>query len=145
MRRRPSNTRGPKCLLSCQRPLTRKQTLCGSPSCTSLTSPAPVTHSVGHNNITGDAADHLATVVLEHAAMTDFCEIPLASLRENSITELDLQHRGVGVPGAIVLSKLLPSAAALTSLKCAPAAPKRSLLCQRPLTRTFFHRFPSCP
>ena len=78
-----------------------------------------MTHSVGHNNITGDAADHLATVVLEHAAMTDFCEIPLASLRENSITELDLQHRGVGVPGAIVLSKLLPSAVALTSLKCA--------------------------
>ena len=94
-----------------------------------------MTHSVGHNNITGDAADHLATVVLEHAAMTDFCEIPLASLRENSITELDLQHRGVGVPGAIVLSKLLPSAAALTSLKCAPAAPKRSPFCQRPLTR----------
>ena len=52
--------------------------------------------------------------------MTDFCGIPLASLRENSITELDLQHKGVGVPGAIVLSKLLPSAAALTSLKCAP-------------------------
>ena len=68
--------------------------------------------------------------------MTEFCGIPLASLRENSITELNLRGGGVGVPGAIVLSKLLPSAAALTSLKCAPAAPKRSLLCQRPLTRT---------
>lgn len=66
--------------------------------------------------------------------MTEFCGIPLASLRENSITELNLRGGGVGVPGAIVLSKLLPSAAALTSLKCAPAAPKRSLLCQRPLT-----------
>ena len=76
-------------------------------------------HSVSFNNITGDAAVHLATVVLEHAAMADFCEIPLASLRENSFTVLDLQDRGVGVPGAIVLSKLLPSAAALTSLKCA--------------------------
>ena len=51
--------------------------------------------------------------------MTDFCGIPLASLRENSITELNLERKGVGVPGAIVLSKLLPSAAALTSLKCA--------------------------
>ena len=51
--------------------------------------------------------------------MTDFCGIPLVSLRENSITELDLEDKGVGVPGAIVLSKLLPSAAALTSLKCA--------------------------
>ena len=51
--------------------------------------------------------------------MTDFCGIPLVSLRENSITELNLVGKDVGVPGAIVLSKLLPSAAALTSLKCA--------------------------
>ena len=50
--------------------------------------------------------------------MTDFCGIPLVSLRENSITKLDLERKGIGVPGAIVLSKLLPSAAALTSLKC---------------------------
>ena len=83
---------------------------------------APWCHnSVGFNNITGDAANHLATVVLEHAAMTDFCGIPLASLRENSITGLNLEGEDVGMPGAIVLSKLLPSAAALTSLKCAPA------------------------
>ena len=75
--------------------------------------------SVGNNNITGDAANHLVTVVLEHVVMTDFCGIPLASLRENSPTELNLRGKGVGGPGAIVLSKLLPSAAALTSLKCA--------------------------
>ena len=62
--------------------------------------------------------------------MTDFCGIPLASLRENSITELNLERKGIGVPGAIVLSKLLPSAAALTLLKCA-AAPSRA--CQAPL------------
>ena len=51
--------------------------------------------------------------------MTDFCEIPLVSLRENTITELDLNNKGVGVPAAIVLSKLLPYAAAVKSLKCA--------------------------
>ena len=51
--------------------------------------------------------------------MTDFCGIPLVSLRENSITQLDLAEEGVGAPGAIVLSKLLPSAPALKSLKCA--------------------------
>ena len=73
------------------------------------------------NNITGDAADHLATAVLEHAFMTDFCGIPLASLRNNSITELELEGSDVGVPGAIVLGKLLTSAAALTSLECAPS------------------------
>ena len=71
-------------------------------------------------------------MVLEHVPMTDFCGIPLVSLRENSITELDLDRKGmgprIGVPGAIVLSKLLPSAAALTSLKCAatPGSPRMS-------------------
>ena len=79
----------------------------------------PSCHSVGFNIITGDAAENLAMAVLEHAILTDFCGIPLGSLRENSITELNLNSKGVGVPGAIVLSKLLPSAAALTSLKCA--------------------------
>ena len=64
--------------------------------------------------------------------MTDFCGIPLVSLRENSITELDLSDKGIGVPGAIVLSKLLPSAAALTSLRC--AANPIPLACQTPLT-----------
>ena len=88
--------------------------------------------SVAFNGITGDAAENLATVVLEHAGMTDFCGIPLVSLRENTITELDLNEKGVGVPGAIVLSKLLPSAAAVKLLKCA-AAPECLLLCQRPL------------
>jgi hypothetical protein len=89
----------------------------------SLTAPAPLCHSVGFNDITGDAANHLATVVLKHATMTDFCGIPLTSLRENSITELHLEKKGVGVPGAIVLSKLLPSAARpLTPLGPAPLA-----------------------
>jgi len=57
-------------------------------------------------------------VVLEHAVMTDFCGIPLVYLRENSITELSLYNR-FGVPGAIVLSKLLPSVVAFASLRCA--------------------------
>ena len=87
--------------------------------CFSYHCSVPSCHSVGFNDITGDAAENLATAVLEHASMTDFCGIPLLSLRENSITELDLEGKGVGEPGAIVLSKLLPSAAALTSLKCA--------------------------
>ena len=51
--------------------------------------------------------------------MADFCGIPLVLLRDNSIMELNLLQKGVGVHGAIVLSKLLPSAVALTSLKCA--------------------------
>ena len=87
--------------------------------CFSYHCSVPLCHSVGSNNITGNAAENLATAVLEHASMTDFCGITLLSLRENSITELDLQGKGIDAPVAIVLSKLLPSAAALTSLKCA--------------------------
>ena len=56
-------------------------------------------------------------MVLKHTIMTDFCGIPLASLRENSITELDLHRKGVGVPGAIVLSSLMPTATALKSTR----------------------------
>ena len=94
-------------------------------------------HSVVYNNITGGAANHLATVVFEHAAMTDFCGIPLAPLRENSITELDLGSKGVGMVGVIVLSKLLPSAAALTTLKCA-CRPKVFAFLSAPLDTTVF-------
>ena len=75
--------------------------------------------SVSSNNITGDGADSLAKAVLEHATLTDFCSIPLVSLRENSLTELDLTEKFVGLPGAIVLSNLLLSATALKTLEYA--------------------------
>ena len=75
--------------------------------------------SVGWNSITGEGAKSLAKVVLEHTSLTDFCGIPLSSLRQNSMQELDLAGKGIGVPGAIVLSSLLPAATALSSLKCA--------------------------
>ena len=77
--------------------------------------------SVGYNNIIGDGAEKLAKVILEHTVLTDFCGIPLVSLRQNTITELDLYNKGIGVPGAIALSSLLPSATALASLKYAAA------------------------
>ena len=80
---------------------------CSSPLC-----------SVGWNNITGDAAVTLADVVLGHATLSIFCDIPLTSLRENSVEELDLNNKGIGVPGAIVLSKLLLSNSSLKSAKC---------------------------
>ena len=80
--------------------------------------PASCLCSVCYNNITGDAAETLANVVLEHATLTIFCHIPLTSLRENSIEVLKLQDKGIGVPGAIVLSKLLISNSSLKSVKC---------------------------
>ena len=75
--------------------------------------------SVAKNNITGEGAESLAKVVLEHMSLTDFCGIPLSLLRQNSMTDLDLSDKGVGVLVAIVLSSLLPAATALSSLKCA--------------------------
>ena len=103
--------------------------------CFSCHCAVPSCHRVGWNSIEGDTAENLATAVLEHASMAYFCGIPLSPLRENSITNLDLTGFGIGEPAAIVLSKLLPSVAALTSLKCA-TAPDCSPFCQRPLTLT---------
>ena len=60
----------------------------------------------------------LSASVLEHTTLTMFCEIPLVSVRENTIKKLDLNGKGIGVPGAIVLSKLLLSNSSLESLKC---------------------------
>ena len=55
--------------------------------------------------------------MLEHGLLTDFGGIPMSALRENSLTELDLNGKGVGVPGALVLAKLLPAATALQSCR----------------------------
>ena len=74
-------------------------------------------HSVNKNGVVGEAAQHLAKVVLEHGLLTDFGGIPMSALRENSLTELDLNGKGVGVPEALVLAKLLPAATALQSCK----------------------------
>ena len=59
-------------------------------------------------------------MVLEHGSLTDFGGIPMSALRENSLTELDLNQKGFGVPGAFVLAGLLPAATALKSCRCAP-------------------------
>ena len=96
--------------------------------------PCSLSRSVGFNSITGDEAENLAKVVLEHTSLTDFCSIPLVSLRENSVTELDLKEKGVGVPGAIVLSRLMPTATALKSLKCAHRLEPIVRKCQQPMT-----------
>ena len=79
--------------------------------------PCPFSHSVCRNGITGEGAEQLAKAVLKHASLTDFCSIPLVGLRKNSVTELDLKEKGVGVPGAIVLSSLLLDASALVTLE----------------------------
>ena len=74
-------------------------------------------HSVNNNGIVGEAAEQLAMVVLAHGTLTHFGGIPMAALRKNSLTELDLSKAGIGVPGALVLASLLPEASALKTCK----------------------------
>ena len=45
-----------------------------------------------------------------------FNDIPIKELRANSLTELDLYKKGIGVDGARVLAGLVPVSASLTSL-----------------------------
>eukprot|EP00966_Prymnesium_polylepis_P285703 6599675-Prymnesium_polylepis.2 len=52
-----------------------------------------------NNDVTGEAAQELANVVLAHGSLTDFNGIPLAALRANSLTELGLSGKGIGLPG----------------------------------------------
>ena len=74
---------------------------------------------VGRNDITGDAAQELASVVLSKPTLEIFCNIPIKKLRADSLSELDLSGKGVGVPGALVLANLLPVTGALTKLSLA--------------------------
>ena len=73
--------------------------------------------SVNGNGITGEAAEQLAKTVLEHKSLVNFGGILIDSLRNNSMDALDLEGKGIGVPGALVLGSLLPSATALRSCK----------------------------
>ena len=74
-------------------------------------------HSLNENKILGEGAEQLAKAVLAHCSLTSFGGIPMAALRENSLTELDLKERGIGVPGAFILADLLPAASALKTCK----------------------------
>ena len=90
--------------------------------------------SVCNNSITGEGAKSLAEAVLQHKSLTDFCAIPLTSLRENTTTELNLASRRVGLPGVIVLGTLITSATLLTTLEYAHETQTAAQMRQRPMT-----------
>ncbi len=95
---------------------------------------------VGWNDITGDAAQELATVVLSMPTLEIFCNIPIKKLRADSLSELDLSGKGVGLPGMLVLANLLPITGALTtvwtsahdSLSLLKASSTEHSVCPRP-------------
>jgi len=71
---------------------------------------------VRHNNIAGDGAAQLAAAVLGNLKIEMFNEIPINEMRADSFTELDLNGKGVGVEGGMVVAGLIPVMGGLTSL-----------------------------
>lgn len=65
--------------------------------------------SVASNHITGKAAQELAATVLAKTTLEHFSGIPLTELRADRLTKLDLSRKGLGVPEAIVLARLMGS------------------------------------
>ncbi|KAK3280020.1 hypothetical protein CYMTET_12124 [Cymbomonas tetramitiformis] len=65
------------------------------------------TLDVCNDDITGEAAQQLAEVVLKHPCMKQFNKIMMQDIRDDKVQELNLRHKLIGFPGALVLSKLL--------------------------------------
>ena len=68
---------------------------------------------VRHNNIAGDGAAQLAAAVLGNLKIEMFNEIPIKAMRANSLMELDLNGKGVGIAGIMVVAGLIPVMGAL--------------------------------
>jgi hypothetical protein len=71
---------------------------------------------VRNNNIAGDGAEQLAAAVLGNLKIEMFNEIPIKEMRANSLTELDLTGKDVGVEGVMVVAGLIPVLGALTEV-----------------------------
>ncbi|KAK3238678.1 hypothetical protein CYMTET_51328 [Cymbomonas tetramitiformis] len=74
------------------------------------------TLGVCSNAIIGDAAQQLAEAVLKHPCIKEFSKIMMQDIKDDKVTKLDLSHAGIGVPGALVLSKLLVFNTSLNTL-----------------------------
>ncbi|KAK3276185.1 hypothetical protein CYMTET_15721, partial [Cymbomonas tetramitiformis] len=74
------------------------------------------TLDVCHNTITGDAAQQLAEAVLKHPCIKEFNKIMMQDIKDDKVTELYLNDKGIEVPGALVLSKLLAFNGSLNTL-----------------------------
>ncbi len=71
---------------------------------------------VRSNNIAGDGAEQISATVLGNLKIEMFNEIPVKEMRANSLTELDLNGKGVGVEGVMVVAGLIPVMGGLTSI-----------------------------
>ncbi len=77
-----------------------------------------LTHvDVRKNNIAGNGAAQLAAAVLDNLKIEMFNDIPIKEMRANSLTELDLKRKDVGVEGVMVVAGLIPIMGALTKVR----------------------------
>ncbi|KOO33973.1 protein nlrc3 [Chrysochromulina tobinii] len=74
---------------------------------------------VRQNSIAGDGAVQLAAAVLGNLNINFFNEIPIKEMRANSLTELDLNGKYVGVEGGMVVAGLIPVMGGLTKISLA--------------------------
>jgi Ran GTPase-activating protein (RanGAP) involved in mRNA processing and transport len=71
------------------------------------------------NKIAGEGTTQLSTAVLGNLKIEMFNEIPLKEMRADSLTELDLNGKGVGVEGGMVVAGLIPVMGGLTKISLA--------------------------
>ena len=71
---------------------------------------------VRFNDISGDAAQQLATAVLASLSLEIFGLVPLKELREDKLTKLDLSSKSLGDTEAIVVAELTKVSGVLKAL-----------------------------
>ena len=72
---------------------------------------------VRKNEIGPQVASQLSAAVLGNTKIEVFNGIPIKEMRADSLTELDLNGKGIGVEGGMVVASLLPAMAPLTSVR----------------------------
>ena len=68
------------------------------------------------NRISGEGAVQLSAAVLGNTKIENFNAIPVEELRADSLTELKLESKVIGIDGAMVVAGFMPVSASLTSI-----------------------------
>ena len=72
---------------------------------------------VCYNKISGDGASQLSSAVLGNTKIEVFNEMPIKEMRADSLTELDLRKKSIGVEGGMVVAGLLPIMGSVMSVR----------------------------
>lgn len=71
---------------------------------------------VRRNNISGEGASQISAAVLANTKIEKFNQIPIKEMRADSLTELNLFRKGIGIEGSMVVAGLMPFMGSLTKL-----------------------------